>query len=194
MAISVNATRPKAEANQAIVLPLELGAIQENDDADSVFLPLNVTGLTVPDFAIANVTITSGSDVLTVTNDSFVDVQVGDTIAAGTAIATITTVIAKTDNNNIQVSAAATGSGTETLTFTPSNGGAGKTITVAGIELGLIQTAQGTITIQFTGHVYDGSLGDTLGTNSNATSKINLNQMAIDIDSIFSNARIPREN
>lgn len=193
MAITLDATRPKAEITKAIALALELGTTQENDAVDSFFIPVNATGLTIPDFAVADITLTNGSDILTVTGDGFADVRVGDAIAAGTAIGAVT-VIAKTDNNNIQVSAAATADGTETLTFTPSNGGTGKTITLAGIEITLVTNAQGKITVRVTGHQYNGSLGDTLGTNNNSTNQVNLNEMNVDLDSILETARIPREN
>lgn len=192
MAITVDTQRPKADSNNAIALSLALGTVIENDTNDSFFIPVNAEGLTIPDFAVAGVTTTASSDILTTTGGGFASVEVGDTIAAGTNIGAVT-VIAKTDDNNIQVSANATAAGTENLTFSPIGGGA-VNITLTGIKISLVNTADGKITVIFTGYIYDGSLKGTEGTDSNATREVNLNRLDIDLDSVLDIARIPRTN
>ncbi|MDJ0591281.1 MAG: hypothetical protein QNJ72_15000 [Pleurocapsa sp. MO_226.B13] len=192
MAITLDVTRPKAIAQSAIALSLATGTITENDTLDSFFIPINATGLTIPDFSVADVATTNGSDILTTTGGGFEEVRVGDAIAAGTNIGA-GTVIAKTDNNTIQVSVSATADGTEALTFSPAGGGA-VNITLVGIEISLVQNADGKITAVFTGHTYDGSLQGTEGTEANSTAKVNLNQFNLDLDSILNTARIPRTN
>lgn len=192
MPITLDTTRPKAESNSAIALALALGTTIESDDNDSFFIPVNATGLTIPDFTVTDVATTNGSDILTTTGGGFASVEVGDTIAAGTNIGA-GSVIAKTDDNTIQVSVSATADGTENITFTPLGGGS-VSITLVGIKINLVSSADGKITVVFTGYVYDGSLQGTEGTDTNATREVNLNRLDIDLDSVLATARIPRSN
>lgn len=193
MAITIDATRPKANQDQEIALSLEMGTPVENDTADSFFVSVNATGLEIPDFSITDISSVSGSDLLTTTDNGFVDVQIGDTIAAGTNTPAAT-VIAKTDDNNIQISANATADGTESLTFSPQGGGTGLAVSLAGLKISLIQTANKSLKAVVSAHLYDGSLGSTPGTDLNSASELNLNEFDIDIDSLFTTARIPRTN
>lgn len=192
MAITLDATRPKAVSNSAIALNLAVAAVIENDTLNSFFIPIKATGLTIPDFTVADVASTNGSDILTTTGGGFSSVKVGDTFAASTNLAA-GSVIAKTDSNTIQVSVQASGAGTRSITFTPVGGGS-VDITLVGIEISLVKTNDGKITVVATGHTYDGSLQGTAGTNANSTNKVNLNQFNLDLDSILNTARIPRTN
>lgn len=192
MAIAVDATRPKADVSNALALSLALGTVVENDTNDSFFIPVNAEGLTIPDFSVADVATTNGSDILTTTGGGFASVEVGDTIAAATGLVA-STVLAKTDDNTIQVNNSASADGTVNLTFSPVGGGL-VDITLVGIKISFVNTADGKITIIFTGYGYDGSLKGTEGTDSNATREINLNRIDIDPDSILAIARIPRIN
>lgn len=192
MTITVDTTRPKANTNSAIALNLAVGSILENDTNDSFFIPVNATNLTIPDYTVIGVTTENGSDVLTVTQNGFIDVRVGDAIAAGTNIGAVT-VVSKTDNNTITVSENATGDGTENLTFSPSGGGE-VDLTLVGVKVAIAPTVGGKLTVVFTGYVYDGSLKGSPGTDLNATRQINLNRLDIDLDSVLATARIPRTN
>lgn len=192
MAITVDANRPKANVNSAIALNLAIGTVVENDTNDSFFIPVNAEGLNIPNFTVADVTTTNGSDILTTTGGGFSEVEVGDSIAAATGLVA-STVLAKTNSNTIQVSNDATADGTVNLTFTPIGGGA-VDITLVGVKINLVSNANGKITVIVTGYVYDGSLKGTEGTDSNATSEVNLNRLDIDLDSILATARIPRTN
>lgn len=192
MVINVDASRPKAETSSNLALTLALGTIVEDDTNDSFFIPINANNLTIPDYVITDVTLTNTSDVLTTINDGFIDVVVGDSITAVAGLVA-STVIAKTDNNNIQVSNAATADSTESLTFSPVNGGV-VNITLAAIKVEVIQAANSEMKVRLTGFNYDGSLGGTEGNASNTSSEVNLNEFSFDLDNLLVNARIPRTN
>lgn len=192
MAITLDASRPKASAESAIALNLALGTVIENDTLNNFFVPINTTNITVPSFTVAPVNITNLTSNITTTGGGFSYVEVGDTYAAVAGLVA-GSVVAKIDNNTIRVSASATASGARTITFTPSSGSP-INITIAGIEINLVKSTDGKLSIVAIGHVYDGSLKGTPGTADNSISKVNLNQFNINLDSIFNTARIPRTN
>lgn len=190
MPITVNATRPKATTQETIPLQLAVGSVVSQ--GNSFFIPINATNLTIPDFTIAGVSATAGSDVLTSEN-GFAEVGVGDAIAAGTNIGAAV-VVEKIDNNKIKISVAATGTGTENLTFTP--GGENVIdLTLCGVEVAIAAGVDsGKLTMVVTGLSFDGNLKGVEGTPENASRKINLNRFDIDLDSVLATAKIPRTN
>jgi len=193
MTITVDALRPKADPQTMIPLDIEWGTVVEDDAIDSFFNPVSAIGLDILDYIVTDVQVTTGSDILTTINGGFADVRVGDSFAAGSTIEA-GTVIAVTDSNTIQISVSGTGSGLSPITFTPLNGGTAQAVTLFGIETSLIQTPGGAIKVSVIGHLYDGTLGSTPGDKTNATSTINLNEFNLNVDSIFTKARIPRIN
>lgn len=193
MPITLEATRPKAEITNDTPLTLDIGTVIQDDALNTFFIPIEATGLTIPDFSIVDATITSGSNSITVTGDSFAEVEIGDAIAEVVGVLPASTVVTKLDNNTITVSNNATASSTSTLTMTPVGGGA-VDITLVGIKISFINSIDSNTTIVATGYIYDGNLKGTEGTDQNATREINLNQFNINIDSILATARIPRSN
>lgn len=187
-------TRPKAATAQSLSLDVTEGTTTEydavGDGREGFFIPFNIN-ITASPFDVSNCTVTNGADSITTTNNGFTAVKIGDEVS-GTGIPASTTVIAKTDDDTIQISGNATADGLENLTFTP-NGGSAIDATLFGLGLDLVKNGS-KITLKVTSYAYDGSLEGTLGTDSNQTSSVELGQANIDLDSFLTNARVPRVN
>lgn len=152
--------------------------------------------------AIGGCTIASGTTptVTTTVPGGFTRVRPGDTISLVTASgATLSggNVVTSVVNSTTIVLSGSASSGTtlsqfSTVSFTPVS----ITPPVWGIRL-LYQRSGSLITIRPTIYLYDGSIGNAMGTVLNATTAINLfdgsgNLPVIDLDSFYNSVRVPR--
>ena len=192
MALTFGMERPKAEVLNTLNVTLAVGTPVETDTSGqkSVFFPINITGQNPPSFDVADCTITNTSTTVT-TSNSFSKVRVGDTVT-GTGIPASTTVASIESETSLTLDQAATASGTETLTFDPE---AIPAATLYGLNV-KYEVKNSNLGLLFSLMTYDGSLGSTLGDDSNATHvdalKTSHEPISINLDTFLSTLRVDR--
>lgn len=183
-------TRAKLTQTVPITVTIAAGTVVEVDTAneESFFLPLTIGTTDPAAFSVGGTVTTSGSNILTTTNNGFVNVAVGDAVS-GAGIPANATVAAKTNDNAIELSANATASATITAAFDPP----AITPTIFAIKLN-VKSAGSAINITPEVHKYDGSLRGVAGTAVNSKEKTVLQSVSIDLDSFLTNCRVARIN
>ena len=188
-------TRPKLSTSLAFSTALAA----ENPVETSNYFTIKVKN---PNFAPTEFTvtadITTASDTITTTNGGFANIRVGDVLNS-TSLDTDSVVVSKTvDNNTIVVDLDATGTATgETVTVTPG------TIAATYYYVKLEHEFTGSkLKITPTLYLFDGTKvaeGGTLDNSDNATindyaSIQQYTATTIDLDTYYTNARLPRTN
>jgi len=196
MALTISGgSRPKLSTSLALSTSVSADAVVESGNALTIrvknpsFTPATFT-------VLANVT--TGLDVITTTGGGFANIRVGDVLNS-TSLDTNSVVVSKTiDNNSITVDLDATGTATgETITVTPGN------IAATYYYVKLEHEFTGSkLKVTPTLYLFDGTKvaeGGTLDNTDNAT----INDYAsiqpysattIDLDTFYTNARLPRTN
>lgn len=172
MAVSISVNRPKLNPTNSYDISLATGSTAEVDSLseESFYIPIRTGSIDPDSFTVASCTTTNNSTTVTTTSNGFLNVKVGDAVT-GTGIAGGTTVSAKASNTSITLSANATASGTVTLTFDPPSLQA----TLVAVKVKMVKSGDAQkLTPSVTLYVYDGSLGSTAGTDSNATASYTL--------------------
>lgn len=201
MPIDLDFNRLKSVITNATTATITAGTIQEFPAVgataeESQFFPFNHGSITPTTFTVAACSLTSSSAIITTaTANGFANVRLGDvvTVSGGTGtLPTNPTVTAINSSTSITISANATATGTAVLQFAPP----AISPTVWGIRL-LYQKSGSVITIRPTLYLYDGTLGSTVGTPTNATTAINLtdsqgNVPSIDLDAFYNGVRLAR--
>lgn len=200
MPIDLDFNRLKSVITNPTTATITAGTIQEFPAVgataeEAQFFPFNHGSITPSTFTVAACSLTSSSAIITTTTaNGFANVRVGDavTVSGGTGTLPATTVTAINSSTSITISANATTSGTAVLQFAPP----AISPAVWGIRL-LYQKSGSVITIRPTLYLYDGSLGSTVGTPTNATTAINLtdsqgNVPSIDLDAFYNGVRLAR--
>lgn len=191
MALDLTVNRPKLAQTVTVEADLTVGTAVENDAEGSVFIPILNATIDPASFTVSSVSTTSASTTITSTS-GFGSVRVGDSVS-GTGIAGGSTVATKTSDSSLELSQAATATGTITATFDPPS-----VVTPALAAIKVTFTSSGaTLVPSFTFYKYDGSLGATIPTDSNATSSVSLtpsSSSAIDYDSFLTTLRSFRTN
>lgn len=195
MPVTLELTRPKSVATNTQNTDLSVGTVVEVDTGieESQYIPVRIGSIDPPAFTVSGCVTTSSSTSVTTTAGGFARVRVGDVIT-GTGIPASTTVTAKgSDNNSLTLSQAATATGTGlTLTFDPP----AFTPTIYAIRIRYSKSGSAFgVALDFM--TYDGTLGSTTATASNATKTTTLlasdgQPILIDIDQFLTNARLDR--
>jgi len=188
-------TRPKLSTS----LSLSTNVTADNPVETSNYFSVRVKN---PSFTPAEFTvtanITTASDTITTTNSGFANIRVGD-ILNSTSLDTDSVVLTKSvDNNTITVSLDATGTATgESITVTPG------TIAATYYYVKLEHEFTGSkLKITPTLYLFDGTQvaegaaldNDDNALISNATSTQACTPVTIDLDTYYTNARLPRTN
>jgi hypothetical protein len=188
-------TRPKLSTS----LSLSTNVTADNPVETSNYFSVRVKN---PSFTPAEFTvtanITTASDTITTTNSGFANIRVGD-ILNSTSLDTDSVVLTKSvDNNTITVSLDATGTATgESITVTPG------TIAATYYYVKLEHEFTGSkLKITPTLYLFDGTQvaegaaldNDDNALISNATSTQAYTPVTIDLDTYYTNARLPRTN
>ena len=201
MPVVLDFARPKSVATNATNASITAGSVVEVDTVseESQFFPFSHASITPTAFTVSNCNITNGSAIITTTTtNGFANVRVGDVVTVssggGTIAANTVTAVNSTTSITISVSAtaASTTANSSVLQFAPP----AISPTVWGIRL-LYTKSGSVVTIRPTIYFYDGSLGGTTGTATNATSAINLtdssgNVPSIDLDAFYNAIRVSR--
>lgn len=201
MPIDLDFNRLKSVITNPTTATITAGTIQEFPAVgataeESQFFPFNHGNITPTTFTVAACALTNNSAIITTaTANGFANVRLGDvvTVSGGTGtLPTNPTVTAINSSTSITISANATANGTAVLQFAPP----AISPTVWGIRL-LYQKSGSVITIRPTLYLYDGTLGNTVGTPTNATTAINLtdsqgNVPSIDLDAFYNGIRFAR--
>lgn len=203
MPIDLDFNRLKSVITNPTTATITAGTIQEFPAVgataeESQFFPFNHGSITPSTFTVSGCNITSGSAIITTTTaNGFANVRVGDVVtvsSGGGTIAANTVLTISTTSITISVNAtvSSTSANSSVLQFAPP----AITPTTWGIRL-LYQKSGSVITIRPTLYLYDGSLGSTVGTPTNATTAINLtdsqgNVPSIDLDAFYNGVRLAR--
>jgi hypothetical protein len=198
MPINLDFLRPKSVTTNTTTAVITAGTAVEVEGAgvtaeESYFLPFIHGSITPSTFTVSGCNITSGSAIITTTTTA--NVRVGDVVTVSSGTGTLPanpTVTAINSSTSITISANATASGTAVLQFAPP----AITPTTWAIRL-LYQKSGSVVTIRPTIYFYDGSLGNTAGTPTTATTAINLtdsqgNVPSIDLDAFYNGIRFNR--
>lgn len=204
MPIDLDFNRLKSVITNPTTATITAGTIQEFPAVgataeEAQFFPFNHGSITPSTFTVSNCNISNGSAIITTTTaNGFANVRVGDvvTVSSGGGTIAANTVLTINSTTSITISVNATASSTSAnssvLQFAPP----AITPTTWGIRL-LYQKSGSVITIRPTLYLYDGSLGSTVGTPTNATTAINLtdsqgNVPSIDLDAFYNGVRLAR--
>lgn len=189
MAQDLDYTRQKLDTTNTVTEPLQAGTVTESGSTSGVtyFLPID-TDIDPPTFDALVTTATDTTLVADVAG-GFANVKEGD-VVSGAGIQGGTTVLTKTDDDNLILSLATTASASGvTATFDPPQ----ITPTLFGLEITATPSgANLNISVKF--HEYDGTLGDTVGTAANSSSNSTLGTKTINFDSFLTEGRVFRTN
>lgn len=205
MALNLDISRPVLTAVNSISPSAAIGTVIETDTAEeeSFYIPIVLQNIDPPSFTVSSCTTTNGSTTVTATSGAFntagvhqKGVRPGD-VVTGTGIPSDTTVVSVASNgNSLVLSQAATASGTVTLTFDPPN--------MASVGLYAIKVkhtksvGSPIVRVDLSLHKYDGTIGGTAPTETNASSvtilQAGTGNTQIDIDAVLTALRVPRTN
>ena len=204
MPIDLDFSRPKSITTNVTTATITAGTIQEFNAVgvnaeEAQFFPFNHASVTPATFTVSNCNLVASNQTITTTTpNGFASIRLGDVITVssggGTIAANTVTAINSTTSITLSVapSVSSTSANSTVITVTPP----AITPTVWGIRL-LYQKSGSVITIRPTLYFYDGSLGSTVGTPSNAVTALNLvdsqgNPPSIDLDAFYNGIRVAR--
>lgn len=196
MTISFPVSRPKAAQTVTITPTFVFSNPVSDDPSDTVYYYGRYQNLQKDAIVVTGVTTTNTDATITTTGNKFANIGVGFAVT-GTGIPAGTTVLSKTDNNSLELSANANASGTVNLTFTPVTFNA----TVYGLEVS--HTASGnTINVRIAAKAFDGTQALDLtdagvdGVDFDATSGVSQGELtfSLNLDQFLTNAGVSRTN
>lgn len=196
MAISLTGGS-RAKLNQTLTFSTSVAALTPIEDTNKILIPVHNPTFAADEFTVTADLTNTSADVVG-TNNAFANVRVGDVVTNANITGGTATVIAKTDNNNIELSAVATGDASgETLTITP--GTIGSTFYIMELKNELTGSK---LKITPTLYYMDGTKvldGTVLDDKDNATvtdaagSQV-YSAFTIDLDAFYTNARNARKD